>query len=252
MEKSLPEISSIVVTQVYTDFGFGLDKRTGKFVVVFDYNWGRIDHKSIAHIKVHGPRNYHLDILPHKRFNSFSLNGYVDDQYYDRLWYMAFDFKGFLKDGEYVIEVTFANGTVKERSRVLQYDDRILKAYLDSRKSIKMGPTGFFKVDRRSHNIPLSWTTLRELTGLDAFYCTRLSKEISWPNVDVHRLLFFDDIFAASETDPSYGLNKSSATVEGKAVSFSAYTWFTEILDSNRFENINIAIFQPAKWIIAV
>ena len=252
MEQSLPEISSIVVTQVYQDTGVGLDRRLGKFVVVFDNDWGRVDPQSIAHIEVCGPRNYHFDIRPHKRFDVRSLNGYVDDQYYGRVWYMAFDSRGFLEDGEYVIEVAFANGAIKQRSRVLQYDDRILKAYLDCRKSIKMRPTGFWKVGRGPHNIPLSWTILRELTGLDAFYCARLSKGISWPSVNVHHLLFFDDIFAASEKDASYGFNKGSATVEGKAVSYSTYTWFTEILDSNRFENINIAIFQPANWILAV
>jgi len=251
MEQDLPEISAIVVTQVYSDYGV-LDRRLGKFVILFDPDFGRVDSNSITRIEVFGPRNYHFDILPHKLFNAFSLNGYVDDHYFNLLWYMAFDAKGFLEDGEYIIDVTFANGVKKQRSRVLQYDDKILKTYLNCRKSIKMRPTGFWKVDRRTHNIPLSWTTLRELIGIDAFYCARLSKGISWPSINVQNLLFFDDIFAASEADPSCGFNKGLATVEDKAVSFSTYTWFIEILDSNRFENINIAIFQPNKWIVAV
>lgn len=234
-----PGIRSIVVTQVYSDLGKGRGSRMAKFVVLFD---GVVARGEIASIEVTGPGGYRFAVDASQAFDFRNLNGCLVDRVSGHLWYMAFDRRGFLPDGGYDIEVRSAAGAVRRRSRTLRYDDALLQFYLARAREIRRQPSGPVASGER---ITVSWSTLAALSGPDAYYCLRLSEGKSWPTADLGRLLFFDDIFEAA--NDRAGLNQDSATVPLPS-GVRELTWFVELLDANRYEDINIAIFQPAVW----
>ena len=234
-----PGIRSIVVTQVFADAQTdGL--RMGKFVVILD---AALQHGQVESIVASGPGGYRFEVAVHEALDARNLNGYLVDGATGGAWFMAFDRRGFLEDGPYTIEVRLASGEVRRRSRTLRHDGALLAAYLERRASIERRPVGVIPWNGGVASV--SWTTLAALSGPDAYYCLRVSRGRSFPSVDLQRLVFFDDIFEAA--DASAGRNRDSAPVrlhEG----CNQYTWFVEMLDSNRYEDVNLAVLQPAAW----
>jgi hypothetical protein len=235
-----PSIAAVVATQVFADVFRESGVRMGKFVVVFDAE-AAVDLERIGSIDVTGPNGYRFAVDPHQRFTAANANGWLPPSSGNGSpWYMAFDRRGFLTEGEYAITVRFADGESRTRSRTLHEATPMLDAYLERRARIARTPAG--SVALTDDAVELSWTTLRELGGPSAWYCTRVAQGHSWPLIDSAAIVHEDDVFAGGV---ERGLDCRSTRFRPPA-GVNDFTWFTEILDSNRLEEINLAIFQPA------
>ena len=61
--------------------------------------------------------------------------------------------------------------------------------------------------------------------------------------------IFVDNIFGYGEGNlENSGLNKEQVVISRPLDQNFQYAWFTEILDSNNLNDINIAIFQPTQF----
>ena len=237
---SQPGIKDIVVCNVYWEnykYVHLPGPRLSKFVVTFQANHSP-DPSAMESLSVEGPGNYAhtINITPYSQSN---LNGYIETP--GSIWFMAFDRSGFLKNGTYTITLKYRDSKVSTKSRVLNYTGDILDAYLRTRKS-------FSPSNRLDSTIPLDrvilkWTVLE---GLEAYYMTRLGEyPLRKSTRTSSNWLFQDTVFGYGTGNPhNTGLNKGQVLVNKTLQPNTGYLWFTEILDSNDFNRINIAIFQ--------
>ena len=80
---------------------------------------------------------------------------------------------------------------------------------------------------------------LAALGGPDAYYALRV-----WQGEGIsERQIFFDNLFFLSIRMPDYARNKDGMRL--RLSDAKKFTWFVEIMDSNRMEDVNIAIFSP-------
>jgi len=241
---SQPGIKDIVVCNIYWENYKYLrlsSPRLSKFVVTFKRD-GFPDAGAMESLSVQGPENYTytINITPYMQSN---LNGYIETP--GSIWFMGFDRRGFLKNGAYTITLKYRNGRVSTKSRVLNYSSEILDAYLKTGKSFS--PSKRLKPGIALDRVVLKWTVLE---GMEAYYMTRLGeyplrrstrKSSNW--------LFQDTIFGYGTGNPSNtGLNKGQVLVDRALQPDTEYLWFTEILDSNDFNEINIAIFESYQY----
>lgn len=241
-----PPIWDTVVTDVYWDWGDRSDQRLGKFVVNFKQAPDSFCHESVASATVRGPGGYRFSFEPHQRLDRHNLNGYVDDHFVHGVWLMAFDPRGFLRRGEYTITVRFTNGVVRQRSNFFDPRRALLRSYLEHRAAVQFSPSGG-SVPALAPTV-LRWTTLRELGGASAFYSLRVSEPLD-NFIDPHHLRFWDAIFYQSYLFPEAGQDSGTMPLPpGTLEPGKDYAWFVELLDSNRLEDLNMAIFQPAQF----
>jgi hypothetical protein len=246
---TMPRITDIVAAQIYWGFGYGLPERQSKFVVLFDKMFGAAGTDNIASMYAEGPDGYRLEIK-NQPYTYANGNGYLEEAMFNNYrWFMAFDRRGFLEDGTYTVTVEYKNGEESQMSRTLQYDDSLLSFYLANKDRIVFSPTtvgnpAASPVDVSASQSPLEvkWTTLDSLGGPDAYYCLRIAEDTGsgWGTQAV-----FDNIFDASSSTPTAGLDKGSFSVTEGLKPNSSYLWFTEICDSNHYRDINVCIFQP-------
>jgi hypothetical protein len=246
-ERTAAEIHRIVVTNLFVDDRFLGWRQGGKFVVLFDPAAGKINPQAIRSIKVQGPNHYAFEVRPHAKYRAPSFNGYVDDALLDTCWYMAIERSTLLADGEYTIRVTWADGTLKERSRVLTFDAALSRSAYASRARMHFEPTGLVPRNVDLSVTRLTWTTLKSLDGQDAFYSSRLSRGLSL-YVDTPGLAHYDNILELSQTVPTAGLNIGQSITSPPLQRLSGYTWFVEALDGNEYEAINTAVFFRHQW----
>jgi len=143
---------------------------------------------------------------------------------------MIYDTQGFLKEGQYQITVTRNNGKVLQMSKTLKFNRALLEAYLKTPKTFV--PQGNVVPD--ATGLLLQWLTI---TGMDAYYCSRVQqvgKDFATGNVH------FDNIFLRGGRA---GFNQKEIRVTAPLEKDKSYVWFTEILDSNRLREVNMAIF---------
>jgi hypothetical protein len=90
--------------------------------------------------------------------------------------------------------------------------------------------------------VVLKWTVLK---GVDAYYMTRLGTNRGPDGKRTRSHWIFEDtIFGDGTGNPrNTGLNKGSLHIKQSLNADTPYYWFAEILDSNDFNKINIAIF---------
>lgn len=246
-QRSAPDIRKIVVTNLFVDDRFLGWHQGGKFVVVFDPGAGKIDPQAIRSITVKGPGHYSFDVRPHAKYRAPSFNGYLDDAYLDALWYMAIERSTLLANGEHTIRVTWADGTVKERSRVLAFDPALSRSEYANRSRMQFEPTGLVSRNVDLCAARLRWTTLKSLDGQDAYYASRLSRGFSL-HVATHELANYDNIRELSPTAPTVVLNVAESMASPPLRHFSGYTWFVEAVDGNDYETINTAVFFRHQW----
>lgn len=232
-------VNAIMAAQAFLDDERTGGMRRGKFAVLLAPN---VDHQSIESMTIEGPNGYRFEIAAQEPFQPMDGNGYVVDRDTRRQWFMAYEKNGFIQDGEYRFEVRFHDGVVERRARTLRYDDVVLSAYLRDRPAMRWTPVGTARPDDEGR-LEFSWTTLAERSGPDAYYSLRVwERPVSADTPARHA--YFDNLFLWSAARPHYALNKSSARIRLDE-DCSRYAWFVEIMDSNRFEDVNLVIFTP-------
>lgn len=249
--ETVPPLENIVVSQIYVDnnaYMTNMAKKQAKFEVMFLGLFGEKFTKSVKNIIIEGPNNYEFEIK-NQPFDFKNGNGYTINRLnFDQVRYIGFDQNGFLEDGEYTLTVEYYNDEKRHLSRVLKYNDRLLNAYLENRDKIAYIPQGEIEnIEDLDKPFRTKWTTLNKLANFNAYYTNRVS-EGSTDYIDFHNLYFYDDISLLSMVMPSYGLNKESAWINNfrwKLRHNTDYTWFTEICDSNKYEEVNVSIYQP-------
>ena len=240
-----PDIKDIVVCNVYWEDYRAVNlpnPLVSKFVVTFD---SAADPGLIESITIKGPSGYTYDmnIAP---YNHRTLNGYIGSG--RSIWFMGFDRNGFLKNGRYDITLKYKSGRVSQKGRVLDYSDDLLNAYLKIKP--EFSPTGNLSDDANLRNITLKWTVV---PGIEANYMTRIGTNRNdqkyWGKI--FGWVFQDSIFGYGTGNPNNtGLNKSELKVGTRLRPGKWYLWFTEILDSNDFNQINIAIFLKYQYFV--
>jgi len=239
-----PDIKDIVVCNVYWEDYKIMDlssPRVSKFVVTFG---SRANPKLMKSIKVSGPDGYTFDISL-KPYTNKTLNGYLETK--NIIWFMGYDRNGFLKDGRYDITLTYKSEHVTSKGRILKYSDEILDAYLKIKP--EFSPTGKLPEGTDLSNITLKWTII---PGVNAHYMTRIGTNLGSQNnwIEDFGWIFEDTILGYGTGNPyNTGINKSEVKVNTTLNPGQWYLWFTEILDSNDLNKINIAIFSKCQYI---
>ncbi len=239
-------IRETTTTDIYWDAAGLEGERHGKFVFTFVQAPDALCPESIASARVRGPDGYRFRIRPHRPLTLANLNGYVDDHLTHTLWLMGFDRSGFLPEGEYRLMVRFTNGDVYRAADSLRRNRPLLRAYKRDRDQLSFSPSG----ETVSALAPpaLRWTTLREVGGPSAYYSTRLSEPLDG-FVDPHHLRVWDFIFYTSYLHSDSGRDAGTIPVPpGFLEPGRQYVWFTEIVDANRLDRLDLAIFQPAQF----
>lgn len=247
-------ITTFLAADVYDDSQYVPDaqKSTAKFVVVFNDGPGQLQPSDISELVITGPNGFTFNIV-NQEFAYPGFNGWIRDPVAGDLWWEGFlapDANGntaFLADGKYQVRVDFADGAKDRAHRKLTTDPDLLSAYLALKSGVQFSPSG---TAAPAAGVPFSWTTLASLGGPKAYYNV-------WASPDPNFAVGFVDaqtglqsnIFAQAATKPKAGLNMSSFTMTGLPMGDSV--WFTEILDSNVLDDINLAIFQPIQFFVA-
>ncbi|MBW2322136.1 MAG: hypothetical protein JRF41_01210, partial [Deltaproteobacteria bacterium] len=240
-----PEIKDIVVCNVYWEDFKAMNlpyPRVSKFVVTFG---SAVSPDLMESISVKGPDGYTYDINL-ERYTTKNLNGYVGTG--NGIWFMGYDRRGFLKDGRYDITLKYKSGRITRKGRVMKYSSEILDAYLKIKP--EFSPTGHLPAGADLSGITLKWTVA---PGIKAHYMTRIgtnrgsgnnwTKNFGW--------IFQDTIFGYGTGNPyNRGINKGELKVDKTLKPGQWYLWFTEILDSDDFNKINIAIFCKYQYLI--
>jgi hypothetical protein len=245
--RAAPDIHKIVVTNLFVNDRLLGWRQGGKFVVLFDPAAGKVSPEAVRSIAVRGPNDYAFDIRPHAKYRGPTFNGYIDDAYLGALWYMAIEKSTLLANGPYTVRVTYADGAVKERSRVLEYTPALSSTALAKRSEMHFEPSGFLRPAVDLSAVKLKWTTLKTPDGVDAYYSSRMSKGFSL-YVDVDDLKYYDNILDLSPSVPTAGLNMGQSMAAPPLRRWSRYTSFVEMLDANDYEKINTAIFFETQW----
>ena len=242
--KNEPEIKDIVACNVYwEDHQYtSLDNpEAAKFVVTLNTDQ-RVDVSLIDSISVSGPSSYtkQFDIVP---FTLQNVSGYVDEIDNNYLWFQTYDEKGFLKNGKYTITLKYKSGRTSKKSRILNYSDELLRIYKNTK--LAFSPKGVLSKSS-TEKLNLHWTVI---PGTEAYYATRLMKYVPDDPTSVTVPIMFDNIFGQGKGNiNNTGLNKQNVSVLLNLQPGFQYIWFTEILDSNNLNEINIAIFQPVQF----
>ena len=239
-----PDIKDIVVCNVYGEDFRTMNlpsPRVSKFVVTFG---SAADPDLMESIRVNGPYGYTYDISL-KPYTNITLNGYLGTR--GGIWFMGYERRGLLKDGRYDITLTYKSGRVTKKGRVLKYSSEILDAYLKIRP--EFSPTGGLQADTDLSDITLRWTVV---PGIKAHYMTRIGTNLGSRNNWTRDFgwVFQDTIFGYGTGNPfNRGTNKGEVKVTTTLKPGKQYLWFTELLDSNDFNKINIAIFCKYQYL---
>jgi len=239
-----PDIKDIVVCNVYWEDFRAMNlpyPRVSKFVVTFG---SAADPDLIESIRVNGPDGYTYDIILEPYTNK-TLNGYLGTRGW--VWFMGYERRGFLKDGRYDITLTYKSGRVTSKGRVLKYSSKILDAYLKIRS--EFSPTGRLPAGSDLSDMTLKWTVV---PGVTAHYMTRIGTNLGSRNNWTRDFgwVFQDTIFGYGTGNRfNRGINKGEMKVKTTLKPGKQYLWFTELLDSNDFNKINIAIFCKYQYL---
>ncbi|HPD56854.1 MAG TPA: hypothetical protein P5294_07450 [Smithellaceae bacterium] len=256
MAKTEIKIFDIMACDVYWDFEESrMPKETHKFLVALYPTPGVVAPEMIKKIMGYGPGGYEVK-FSNEKYNTDALNGWFYDPKVNNYWYMINLPTGFMKEGEYTIEVTCKDGTVVKKSRMqksapsqamvssyLKHRDQILDSFTPSRKN-PLKPGAALK------NIKCSWKTLKDVDNHDAFYVYRLAQCTKPKEFDGNQLVWFDNIYTQRlfQNQPKAGLNRGEVVIETDLKPNTSYGYFVEITDGNIAGDANICIFQPHQF----
>ncbi|MFW6080344.1 MAG: hypothetical protein ACOC7W_00410 [Desulfosalsimonas sp.] len=250
------KIYDIMACNVYWDFeNSPMPKETHKMLVALYPTPGVEAPDLIEKIIAYGPDGYEVEFA-NQKFDNTRLNGWFYTPGIQNYWYMVNLPSGFLKEGQYTIEVTCKDGTADKRSRIQKNapSNAVVEAYLkhydEILESFSPSKTKPLPQDAPLKNIELGWATLKDVAGLDAFYVTRLAKAASPKEFDGNNLAFFDNIYYQRivNNDPDAGKNRNHVVVDSELEPATNYGYFVEITDANVGGEANICIFQPHQF----
>jgi hypothetical protein len=250
------KIFDIMACDVYWDFEDSrMPKETHKFLVALFPTPNVVAPDMIEKIMGYGPGGYEVK-FSNEKFNNDSLNGWFYDPKIPNYWYMINLPTGFMKEGEYTIEITCKGGSVVKKSRMqknapsaamvssyLKHRDQILNSFAP----LKKNP---LKVGSSLKNIKCSWKTLKDVDNHDAFYVYRLAQSSIPKEFDGNKLVWFDNIYTQRlmKNDAKAGLNRGEVIIGDELKPNTSYGYFVEITDGNIAGNANICIFQPHQF----
>ena len=251
-------IYDIMACDVYVDFDASysdekIKKEQHKFLISFaPYTKGVFVPDLIERITAYGPDGYKVDFAIKQEHNSINKNGYIYDERFGTYWYMVNLNTGFMKEGEYKIEVVLKNGDVLSKSRFQRSEPskKLVAAYVKGRQKIynSYSPSNGKKLKAGTplKNIKVSWSPLSKLAGQDAYYIFRLSEGSKSRDFNTQKLVWWDNVFAQKfYGNKNAGLNRGEVVITNELKPKTGYVHFTEITDSNSMGDTNICIFQP-------
>lgn len=251
------KIYDIMACNVYVDFDPSysdkpIKKEQHKFLIAF-YPTGNVPTPNlIKSITAYGPRGYKVKFAVNQEFTPKNKNGYIYDAKYNNYWYMVNLSTGFMKEGEYTIEVKCKNGDVLKKSRIQNNDpsDALVASYLKNRDRIlkSFSPSQTKQLSRKTplKDIRVKWATLKSLGGVDAFYIFRLSEGKTARDFNTQKLVWWDNLFIQRmRGNKNAGLNRGEVVIDIPLKPQTSYVYFVEITDSNVMGDTNICIFQP-------
>jgi hypothetical protein len=252
MAKPELKIFDIMACNVYWDFDETvMPKETHKFLVALSPIPGVVAPDIIESIRAYGPNGYEVKFA-NQKFNNDTKNGWFFDPWINNYWYMINLPTGFMKEGEYTIEVKGKDGSVDTKSRMQKNapSDEVVNAYLKTRdriyESFSPSKKNPLKSGSPRKDVKLSWSTLRDTAGLDAYYVLRLAAASKPKEFDGNNLTWFDNIYLQrySNNDLAAGKNRNEVVVNSELKPKTDYGYFVEITDSNIAGNANICVFQ--------
>ncbi len=250
------QIYDIMACNVYWDFeNSPMPKETHKMLVALYPTPGVVAPDVIEKIVAYGPDGYEV-AFANEKFDNTKLNGWFYTPELQNYWYMVNLPTGFLKEGEYTIEVTSKDGSVVNKSRIQDNapSDAAVEAYLkhydeifDSFSPSKKRP---LSAGAALKDIELKWSTLKDVANLDAFYVTRLCAASTPLEFDGNNLTLFDNIYYQRlvNNDPTTGRNRNQVMIDKELKPLTDYGYFVEITDANIGGEANICIFQPHQF----
>ena len=250
------KIYDIMACNVYWDFeNSPMPKETHKMLVAL-YPTPDIKAPSlIEKITAYGPDGYEV-AFANEKFDNTKLNGWFYTPEIQNYWYMVNLPSGFLKEGEYTIEVTCKDGRVDKKSRIQKNapSDAIVEAFLKNYDRIFESFTPSKKKPLAEGSplkgIKLRWSTLKDVANLDAFYVTRLAEASKPVEFNGNNLAYFDNIYYQRliNDDPVAGQNRNQVVVDKELKPQTDYGYFVEITDANVGGEANICIFQAHQF----
>jgi hypothetical protein len=246
-------IFDIMACNVYWDFeNSPMPKETHKFLVALYPTPAVVAPDMIEKITAYGPGGYKVN-FKNQIFNNDTLNGWFYDPKIPNYWYMVNLPAGFMKEGEYTIEITCKNGEVVKKSRIQKNppSDAMVSSYVKHRDKIynSFSPSKTKPMPKGAplQNIKCSWSTLKDVDNFDAFYVYRLAEGASSKEFNGNKLVWFDNIYTQRlfTNDPKAGQNRGEVIIGEQLKPKTNYAYFVEITDGNIAGEANICIFQP-------
>jgi hypothetical protein len=255
-------IFDIMACNVYVDFDASysdtpIKKEQHKFLVAFFPTGNIFTPGLIDSITAYGPDGYKVEFAVMQEFNAKNKNGYIYDAKYNDYWYMVNLPTGFMKEGEYTIEVKCKNGEVVKKSRIQNNvpSKALVASYLKNRKKIynSFAPSTSKKISAKTplKDIKITWSTLKKLRGVDAYYIFRLSEGKVSREFNTQKLVWWDNVFVQRlRGNKDAGLNRGEVVIDTELKPKTSYVYFVEITDSSIMTATNICIFQPHQLIM--
>lgn len=243
------ELYDLMACNVYWDFGeYPGGKCQHKYLFAVAAPPNGFDPICVEKIVAYGPNGFQTEIA-NERFVQKTANGYIHDARFGNYWYMKNMRGHFMEAGEHVIEVTFKNGKKSSISRIQdgEASDALYHSYLEAKPKIKFSPTSTLPAGTDLSKVEASWTSLKSLGGIDAFYIFRLAKAERSDDFDIQNLTWWDNVFVKRLTDPMTGQNKDRILIEETLEHDTGYGWWVEVTDSNRMGGSNLCCFQPVQ-----
>ena len=256
MAKNEVKIFDIMACNVYWDFESSImPKETHKFLVAFLPTPGEATPDMIETLIAYGPDGYEVK-FKNEKYENLGKNGWFIDKRIGNYWYMVNLPDGFMKEGEYTIEVKTKDGQSDKKSRLQRNapSDTAVEAYLKNREriinSFSPSPTRPLAADSSLKDIACRWDTLKDAAGLDAYYVYRLCQASTPMEFDGNNLTWFDNIYLQRLTGKGdhSGLNRGEVVVKKELQGQTTYGYFVEITDANISGEANICIFQPHQF----
>ena len=258
MEKHQVMIFDIMACNVYWDFeGSPLPKEQHKFLVALYPTPGAATPDLIESLTAYGPGGYEVS-FENQMFTNENKNGWIYDPNIPNYWYMVNLPTGFMEEGDYTIEIRCKDGSVVKKSRIQKNapSEALVDAYVknwqviyDSFSPSKKNP---LPPDASLENIRCTWSTLKDMAGVDCYYVYRLAEASTSMEFDTQNLTWFDNIYIQRlrDNDDTAGLNKNGVTIGTSLKPKTSYGYFVEITDANIAGEANICIFQPHQFFV--
>lgn len=258
MEQPKVQIYGIMACNVYWDFEKSpRGKFQHKFLISFYPTPGVFTPDLIETIIAYGPDDYKVQFSKDQKFDNENKDGWIFDPTYNNYWYMINLDAGFMKEGEYTIEVTCKNGEVLKKSRYQdnRKSNEILNAYLKNQYELytSFEPSRLkpLPADSPLKDIKCKWKTLKDVADVDAYYVTRVAEASTSLEFDTQQLVWWDNIYVQKmRGDATAGINRGEIVITTELKPKTSYGYFVEITDGNVQEESNICIFQPHQFFV--